>query len=83
MSKKTIFTIALQIVIISVFVFIAAGSGTERSAVRNTIRGATEGGICAAGGYDFYGYYEDCYSACQSAGYSSHCTATGGACFCR
>lgn len=35
MSKKTIFTLALQIVVIGVFVFIAAGSGTDGAAVQN------------------------------------------------
>ena len=84
MSKKTIFTIALQVVIIGVFVLIAAGSATERNAL--IPRAAAQGGYCGAMGYTFLGYYSnsDCLSACIEAGYTSYCTGDATtACFCQ
>ena len=83
MSKKTIFTIALQVVIIGVFVLIAAGSATERIAAISSA--ASQGASCGARGYTLLGYYSnsDCPSACAEAGYSYYCTGDATtACFC-
>lgn len=84
MCKKTIFTIALQVVIIGVFVLIAAGSGSER--VATVSRAAYQGGTCGSRGYTFLGYYSnsDCPDACAEAGYSNYCTGDATtACFCK
>lgn len=84
MSKKNIFIIALQVVIIGVFVLIAAGSGSDGSAVSSSTRGAVQVGACAAAGYRYIGEYSNCYQACEKAGYSYSCTGDStNSCFCK
>ncbi len=84
MSKKTIFTVVLQVVIIGAFVLVAAGSGSER--VATVSRAAYQGGTCGSRGYEFLTYCSnsECPSACREAGYSSSCTGDATtACFCK
>ena len=83
MSKKTIFTIALQVVIIGVFVLIAAGSGTDGYTASTYSRTSSSSSSssstsksealakksCQSQGYKYIGYYTNCRSACQERGY--------------
>lgn len=85
MFKKNIFTLALQIVVIGVFVFIAAGSGTDGAAVSSAARGTGQGVACASAGYTFVGYCSpsDCPGKCKANGYSAYCTGDSTtACYC-
>ncbi len=80
MSKKTIFTVVLQIVIIGAFVLIAAGSGTDGYAASTYSRSSSSSSSsdrsealakksCQSQGYKYIGYYTNCRSACQERGY--------------
>ena len=91
MSKKTIFTVVLQIVIIGAFVLIAAGSGSQRSAVsssaaRSFVRGFGQGYACGSAGFQYIGTSSSksgCYAMCEKAGYSAYCYGDEGGCFCK
>ena len=89
MSKKTIFTLALQIVVIGVFVFIAAGSGTDGAAVQNyqaAAKGFAEGYECGSRGMTMIGMADsqsECISMCKRAGGSEYCYGSQCGCFCK
>lgn len=91
MSKKTIFTVVLQVVIIGVFVLIAAGSGSQRSAVSSSaassfVRSFGQGYACGSAGFKYIGTSSSksgCYSMCEEAGYSTYCYGDEGGCFCK
>lgn len=89
MSKKTIFTIALQVVIIGAFVLIAAGSGTDgytastysrpsySSSSSSSSSSSTPKSICERDGYKYIGNYgsssDTCHKACRERGYKKSC----------
>lgn len=89
MSKKTIFTVVLQVVIIGAFVLIAAGSGSERAvsdSARSFVRGFGQGYACGSAGYRMIGSASSesrCISMCDNAGYESYCYGDEGGCFCK
>lgn len=91
MLKKTIFTVVLQIVIIGAFVLIAAGSGSQRSAVSSSaassfVRGFGQGYACGSAGFQYIGTSSSksgCYAMCEKAGYSAYCYGDEGGCFCK
>jgi hypothetical protein len=91
MSKKTIFTVVLQVVIIGAFVLIAAGSGSQRSAVSSSaassfVRSFGQGYACGSAGYRMIGSASSeskCITMCDNAGYSSYCYGDEGGCFCK
>ena len=98
MSKKTIFTIALQVVIIGAFVLIAAGSGTDGYAASTYSRPSysssssssssrTLKSICERDGYKYIGNYgsssDSCHKACREYGYKKSCTPSDSSkCYC-
>lgn len=96
MSKKTIFTVVLQVVIIGVFVLIAAGSGSQRSAVSSSssraaaasfMRGFAQGYGCSSAGFTMIGSASSessCRAMCERAGYTgAYCYGDEGGCFCK
>lgn len=87
MSKKTFLTIALQVIIIGVFVLLAAGSGTDGAAVSSAARGFSQGFSCGYGGYTMVGTTSSesaCEQMCGQKGYkNSYCYGDQGGCFCK
>lgn len=89
MSKKNFLIICLQVVVITVFVFIAAGSGgTNKSMVSDTAaRGFAQGFACGVNGFIQVGpasSKSSCYTLCERKGYSAYCfTDAEGVCFCK
>lgn len=88
MSKKNFFIIALQVIVIGVFVVIAAGSGSERSATQNTheARGFAQGFACGINGFVMVSTESSqsaCSRTCERKGYSAYCFGDEGGCFCK
>ena len=78
-TKKIMLCVA-QILIIGLFIILAAGSTDEELAA------AGQGANCGSQGYTFVGYFsnEDCPKACGAKGFSSYCTGRNTtACFCK
>ncbi|MBQ3554631.1 MAG: hypothetical protein IJA09_00240 [Bacteroidales bacterium] len=87
-KKKIIYIVLAQLSILLVFVLFAAGSSssskTSASEVGKYIRAGAQGGYCGSQGYTFAGYTDNCYSLCESKGYSSYCTGDATtACYCK
>lgn len=86
MHKKTFFILALQVVVIGIFVLIAAGSGTDGTAASSSFKEGVRTGInaystaatvsraidYASQGYTNIGNYSvsDCPKKCADAGYT-------------
>ena len=92
MSKKTIFTLALQVIVIGVFVMIAIGSGSGRNDVQSNaqqareIRGFTQGFACGVNGFVMVSTESSeraCIHTCERRGYSAYCYGDEGGCFCK
>ena len=88
MFKKYFFIIALQIVVIGAFVLIAAGSGSERSAVQSNheARGFAQGFACGVNGFVMVSTEPSqsaCIRTCDRKGYSAYCYGDEGGCFCK
>ena len=88
MSKKNFFIICLQILVIGVFVTIALGSGSQKSAVQNTheARGFAQGFACGVNGFVMVSTESSqsaCIRTCDRKGYSAYCYGDEGGCFCK
>lgn len=86
MSKKNLFILALQVVIIGVFALIATGSGTDGAATRSAARGFGQGLYCGSNGFIMVGTASSssaCESICDNKGYSAYCYGDEGGCFCK
>ena len=89
MSKK-IYTFVLQVIIVGVFVLIAAGSGTAGYAIYSPPRKshsshshhheAPKQDLCQRNGYRYIGSYgqseSTCHHACRERGYRKSCRPT-------
>lgn len=88
MLKKNFFIIALQVIVIGVFVMIAMGSGSERSAVNTSsqVRGFAQGFACGSNGFVLVSSESSesaCIRTCDRKGYSAYCYGDQGGCFCK
>lgn len=86
MFKKNFFIVALQVVVIGVFVMIAVGSGTDGRAVQSAAAGFAEGYECGSRGMRMIGMADsqsECISMCKRAGGSEYCYGSQGGCFCK
>lgn len=88
MSKKNFLIAALQVIIIGAFIMIAAGSGSEKSAVKNSheARGFAQGFACGLNGFVMVSTEASqsaCIRTCERKGYSAYCFGDEGGCFCK
>lgn len=88
MSKKNFLIIALQVVVIGVFVMIAIGSGSQKNAATNThqARGFAQGFTCGINGFVMVSTESSqsaCMRTCERKGYSAYCYGDEGGCFCK
>lgn len=87
MFKKNFLIIALQAVVISAFIMIAAGSGTDGAATTNAAKGFGQGFYCGSNGYTMIGSASSesaCARKCEANGYrGSYCYGDQGGCFCK
>lgn len=91
MRKKTFFVLALQVVVIGIFVLIAVGSGTDGSAVSSQqassfARSFAQGYTCGSNGYKMVGMASSeskCQTMCANSGYRNYCFGDEGGCFCK
>ena len=63
-----------QILIIGMFIILAAGSTDEQ--IVSASRGFNQGNYCLSQGYTFIGYYDNskCSTECANKGYNYYCT---------
>ena len=86
MFKKNFLIIAVQVVVIGVFIMIAAGSGTDGAATTSAARGFGQGFYCGSNGFTMIGSASSeraCMSKCESRGYRAYCYGDEGGCFCK
>lgn len=90
MSKKTLYTLVLQVIIVGVFIFIAAGSGTAGYATYRPHHKSSSNhshrheppkqDLCQKDGYRYIGSYgqseSSCHHACRERGYRKSCRPT-------
>lgn len=90
MSKKTFYTLVLQVIIVGVFIFIAAGSGTAGYATYRPHHKSSSNhshrheppkqDLCQKDGYRYIGSYgqseSSCHHACRERGYRKSCRPT-------
>lgn len=90
MSKKTLYTLVLQVIIVGVFIFIAAGSGTAGYATYRPHHKSSSNhshrheppkqDLCQKDGYRYIGSYgqseSSCHHACREHGYRKSCRPT-------
>ncbi|MCQ2312323.1 MAG: hypothetical protein MJZ84_02580 [Paludibacteraceae bacterium] len=86
-SKKNLI-VATQVIVLGVFVLLAAGSGSEQAAVATRAAlGGLEGAECGSNGFypvSSASSESECSSICAKKGYSAYCYGRGSnTCFCQ
>lgn len=86
-TKKTLVVI-VQVIVLGVFVLLAAGSGSEQAAVATRAAlGGLEGADCGSKGFypvSTASSESACSSICANKGYRSYCYGRGSnTCFCK